>query len=303
MNNEIPQSILNKPIIKIAGIRKYSQFICILFFLLSISCSLFAQEKDYVKHTVTKGETIKDIAARYKVTPYDIYKLNPDSQAGIKEKDIILIPAASHKNMPNTAAAPKPQAASSNPKTHVATAKETLYSIARDYKVSIQDLQGANPGLFEAGLKIGQTVNIPGGGGKVAAGTVVELKHTPVIKKVEAKPSAASADNVVYHIVEPKETKFGIAKKYGMTVKELEEKNPAIAANLPVGYKLIVSGSAKAEGAKPEATKPKPVTHEIVGVSTVQTQTTHKILKNGFANYEVKPKETIYSLTKAFDLT
>jgi len=63
--------------------------ICLLF--LSFSSSAFAQ--NYVKHVVAKGENITQIASKYKVTPYDIYKLNPDAQAGIKERDVILIKA------------------------------------------------------------------------------------------------------------------------------------------------------------------------------------------------------------------
>ena len=67
------------------------------FVLFSLSCSLFAQDKNFTKHTVLKGETIKQIASKYKVTPFDIYKLNPDSQAGIAENDILLIPVSIQK--------------------------------------------------------------------------------------------------------------------------------------------------------------------------------------------------------------
>nr|MBP6586057.1 LysM peptidoglycan-binding domain-containing protein [Flavobacterium sp.] len=52
----------------------------ITFIFLCAINSLFAQPTNYKKHTVQKGETITQIAQKYKVTPYDIYRLNPDAQ-------------------------------------------------------------------------------------------------------------------------------------------------------------------------------------------------------------------------------
>ena len=62
----------------------------IYIFVFLISVSIFGQ--NYTKHTVVKGETIPSIAQKYKVTPYDIYKLNPDSQNGIQPNSVLLIP-------------------------------------------------------------------------------------------------------------------------------------------------------------------------------------------------------------------
>ena len=62
---------------------------CGLFFI----GSLFAQDKA-TTHKVAKGETIAQIAQKYKVSPYDIYQLNPDAQAGISQNTVLLIPKA-----------------------------------------------------------------------------------------------------------------------------------------------------------------------------------------------------------------
>ena len=45
----------------------------------------FAQNQNVIKHKVAKGETITQISKKYSVTPYDIFKLNPDAQKGIDE--------------------------------------------------------------------------------------------------------------------------------------------------------------------------------------------------------------------------
>ena len=53
--------------------------------------SAFSQE-NYTKHTVSKGETITQIAAHYHIKSSAIYALNPDAQKGIKFKSALLIP-------------------------------------------------------------------------------------------------------------------------------------------------------------------------------------------------------------------
>ncbi len=274
---------------------------CIFFF--SVTSSAFAQS--YTKHTVGKGETVTQIAARYKVTPYDIYRLNPDSQGGIKENDVILIPSST---VAKTAETPKVKTTAASGRTHTAEPKETLYSISRKYNVSVDDLKAVNGDALKDGLKIGQVIKIPGSG---SATTVAETK--PAVSKptespakpIQKKAEPADAASGVYHIVEPKETKFGIAKKYGITVAELERKNPAIVSNLPIGYKLTISGTPAAQtAAKQEPVeKPKPVVHEISRPETTKSETTKTTRFSGFANYEVKPKETMFSLSQAFDIT
>lgn len=76
---------------------------------------------------------------------------------------------------------------------------------------------------------------------------------TPI--KIEVKEKAKEAivvlnkeaveENVatVIHEVVAKETKFGIAKKYGISVADLEAQNPNIVKNLYVGAKLNISGA------------------------------------------------------------
>ncbi|MFY7665174.1 LysM peptidoglycan-binding domain-containing protein, partial [Flavobacterium sp.] len=76
-----------------------------LLFVLSVTFNTSAKQDKYVKHTVAQGETITMIAQKYKVTPYDIYKLNPDSQKGIELNSVLLIPPT--VATPTFSAAPK----------------------------------------------------------------------------------------------------------------------------------------------------------------------------------------------------
>lgn len=284
----------------------------LIAFLLMLSFSLpLSAQGNYIKHTVGKGETVTQIATKYRVTPYDIYQLNPDSQNGIKENDVILVPTSlsNEKQVPTSYS--KPKTNSKTLRTHTAKPKETLYSIAREYQVNVEDLKLLNADILAGGLKIGQVIEIPNN-------SASDLPPSPVEKTPKAaEPSAAqpvvekTAYKAAYHIVAPKETKFGIAKKYGMTVAELEQKNPEIVSNLPIGFKLAINGNASA--AEPSKTaekptekpaeKPKPVVTEIKTEETTSTDIVKTYKKSGYANYEVKPKETLYSLSQSFDIT
>lgn len=248
---------------------KYFFAICITALLFNYN--VFSQEKN-ITHKVEKGETMIQIAIKYNVTPYDIYQLNPDAQSGLKPNSVLLIPKSGVKQ--KTIVQAKPIVKTT---THEVAPKETLYGIEKKYGVSDEDLKKANPSLEKEGLKIGQTLVIPSKNSpKTATATVIQEK-------------------VVYHEVLPKETKYSISKQYGITIQELEKKNPEIVSNLPIGYKLIIKGNApKVEKTIPvvetkkEITKPNPV--KVAAAIN-------------YLNYEVKPKETLYSLSKMFGMT
>jgi LysM repeat protein len=269
------------------------------FLALFLSLQAFAQ----TKHTVSKGETITQIAQKYKVTPYDIYGLNPDSQGGIHENDIILIPASGKEKSTTSTTAKSP---GNTPATHTVEAKETLYSISKKYGITVDELKAMNPFLAD-GLKTGQVLKLSAS--KSVSETVPAKKPAPVVTVVKPAPSETKNAKAVSHIVEPKETKFGIAKKYGLTVAELERQNPGTEQNLPVGYKLMISGSAsdekpKAEPkAEPVAEKPKPQVTDIESEAVYNSQPVKTVKRTGFANYEVKPGETIFSLTQSLGVT
>lgn len=248
-------------------------FITVCLAILVFSFNGFSQVKNST-HKVEKGETIAQIAIKHNVTPYDIYQLNPDAQAGLKPGSILLIPkkaTVSNTAIPKTAT-PK---ATTQAKTHKVEPKETLFGIEKKYGVSDEALKKANPDLEKLGLQIGQILVIPSN--NVVSKMVVKTPEKPV-----------------YHEVLPKETKFSIAKKYGMTIEELEKRNPEIISNLPIGYQLLIKGTA-------------PKKDKIVAIEP-QKETSKPIIPKvapaiNYVDYEVKPKETLYSLSKLSGLS
>lgn len=177
-----------------------------------------AQAANYTKHTVSKGETITQIALKYAVTPFDIYRLNPDSQTGIKENDVLLVP----KSVAVKQATPVKTLPS--PTLRIVQPKETWYSLSKEVGLSVEELLALNPKHPE--LKIGDTIVL----------TAVKT----VVKTNTVKPATAASPSSVKHVVQAKETKFGIAQKYGITVAELETQNPTIQAGLQEGTELII---------------------------------------------------------------
>lgn len=263
-------------------IMKYISILITTVFLMSYS--VFSQDK-ISKHTVAKGETINQIAQKYKVTPYDIYKLNPDAQRGLKLDSVLLIPNNSGKpaSTEKSTATAVTSKKSNGTITHEVVAKETLFGIEKKYNISDAALKKANPFLEKDGLQIGQTLVIPSGNSSAK-----DSKTIPATKLVPAKQ-----DQYVYHDVLAKETKYSIAKQYGITVEELEKRNPEVIPNLPVGYRLTIKGVAP----KTAATTAPVVKNE---VKTPVIETSKKV---SYADYQVRPKETLYSLSKTFGLS
>ncbi|WP_293889960.1 LysM peptidoglycan-binding domain-containing protein [Flavobacterium sp.] len=281
----------------------FSIFLTLFSFVFTVS----AKQEKYTKHTVAKGETINMIAQKYKVTPYDIYSLNPDSQNGIQLNSVLLIPPSPviHSSQSPTQ--------SDTPKSHLVQPKETLYSISKQYGVTVDAIKAANGDMLNNGLKIGQNIKIPSGNGQNTVAVSKLAESAKVVAPAVTKPAVVKAapkveipkGETTYHIIEPKETKYGISKKYGMTIPELERLNPQIVSEFPIGFKLVVSGNAVnqavVEITKPavDNTKPNVETTKPSVETTASTSSTKKYLEE----YVVKPKETILSIANDYGMS
>lgn len=277
------------------------QFFIVFLFLISI----FGQAQENVKHTVAKGETITQIAQKYNVTPLDIYTLNPDARNGVKEKTVLLIPSKNKSvKAPVKEAKPEQVLVSKEAKTHIVQAKETPYGLSRQYGITLADLENANPEIKDVGLKIGQTLKIPGSKSapkeapkeltkKEERKAEREEKKAEKEAKKEAKKEEkveVKTSEVVYEVV-PKDTKYSISKRYGISIEELEKTNPSIKTDsLKIGQKLVI----KTDVSKIEVSQKQEIAKETPKQETPNGE---------YASYQVKPKETLYSLSRQFGLS
>jgi cell wall-associated NlpC family hydrolase len=229
------------------------RLIIVLFFF---SVGVFSQEK-FIKHKISKGENLTVIAKKYGVKAKDIQEANPNAPKILKLNSVLLIPNKNVKSAQNsTPSIANNTSVNTTPGSHEVLQKETLWGISKKYNVSVDDLKKANPALETEGLKIGQQIVIPVNTAAIAENTAPETEKPEII---------SSADVDLEVKVQPKETKYAIAKKYGITVKELERQNPSIKAKLPVGYVLKIKTTKEKADAVNALNEPKTLLDESFG--------------------------------------
>ncbi|MCR4823303.1 MAG: LysM peptidoglycan-binding domain-containing protein [Treponema sp.] len=125
---------------------------------------------------------------------------------------------------------------------------ETLYSISRKYSVSVSDLQKVN-NLTDNGIKVGQKIKIPSAESPAPAGQTAKPADSATKTTVtSAKTESPASDG--FYTVQKGETWFGISKKYGITVTDLQKLNGVGAeASLKVGQKIKVPGGKSSSSA------------------------------------------------------
>ncbi|RZJ54403.1 MAG: peptidoglycan endopeptidase [Flavobacterium sp.] len=230
-----------------------NKLIVLLFFL---SFGAFAQE-NFIKHKISQGDNLTVIAKKYGVKAKDIADANPNAPKILKLNSVLLIPNKNKKAADEKA---NSVAVNTTPAgSHEVLQKETLWGISKKYNVSVDDLKNANPTLETEGLKIGQQIIIP------SNNTVASSENTSKNPETENPEIIASTDVEIAVEVQPKETKYAIAKRYGITVKELERQNPQIKAKLPVGYVLKIKTTKEKADAVNAVSTPQPLLNETFG--------------------------------------
>ena len=190
---------------------KNFKFILILFFIGILST--FAQQKKFITYKVLQGETIQSISKRLFITPHDLLKLNPDVKDNVEVDDLIIIPNKDYnpemdiENSDLSSIGAK-DIVVDNFIYHEVLKKETLYSLLKKFEVSVEELNILNPQLVNNGLKFGQILKIP-----------VKISALKISEKEKLTQP---------YLVKPKETKFSIAKNFGISIAYLEELNPKI---------------------------------------------------------------------------
>lgn len=213
--------------------------------ILLIVFSLNLGAQNYQTHTVKAGESIEDIAKQYLVTPFDIFALNPDAKSKLQIGSTLIIPNSKVKNEPIQGEFRE----LIGYKKHKVKRKETLYSLSKKYAVTEDEIKKANRFLYSENLKKGDRIRIP--------------KYRTIINK------QTYSNTVKKYIVQPKEGKWRIAYKFGITVEELEGLNPNLNEVLQPGEQLNVPNISAQE---------------------------EKAIDTTFQYYEVLPKEGFYRL-------
>lgn len=110
--------------------------------------------------------------------------------------------------------------------THKVKKKETLYGLAQQYGVSVEQIKAYNPSVVKQGLKRRMNLRIP------------------VYQNVTVTAPVHTIETETY-LVPPKATKWRIAYTYGVTIQELEALNPSLKEGLKAGQTIQVPVSRR----------------------------------------------------------
>lgn len=267
----------------------YSSVICIFF----ISCGSMAPVTSYESYSVKEGETVQSIAKDRNISESMIYNLNPDSRNGLKANSILILPARKDEQSqePSTEIATsddtdtKPSSSKSTKGLHTVQPGETLYGLSKKYGVTIEAIKQHNKELYTRELRNGERIVIP----QVPKD---EIK-IPIIK---LPPGTQEYE------IQPKDTRYGIARKFNISVTELENLNPNLPDVLTIGDKIIVPSSTYGTDKATE----EEIDNEFEDVSDELTEDDSdesvEIIEE-YEYYVVQPKEGFYRLKVKFGVT
>jgi LysM repeat protein len=244
--------------------------VLLVFYAFAKAYAAPALLQEFVSHQVKEGETVASISKDFGITEKAIYKLNPDAKARIYEGLVLILPSTAQKKATSTT----PLQEDIKFKTHKVKRKETIYSISKKYNITEDILKRYNKQLYKQTLRKGDKIKIPTNLKKA-----VEVTEPNVItpKDNTTTPAAVSTTkDAVDYVVKSKETKYGLARKYGITIAQLEQLNPGMGSGLQEG--------------------------SVIKVPNVQSETQAVIDESQYSFYEVKKGNTMYSLLREFGL-
>lgn len=124
-----------------------------------------------------------------------------------------------------------PGAESADGCTHTVQPGENLYRIAVKNEISVAELRAANPQVTGDIIQPGDVLKIPNCGASGSVSAPTEVADTPI---------APPAGGQVY-TVQPGDTLFAIAQRFGVTIKAIQDANQLENPNrLKVGQELII---------------------------------------------------------------
>lgn len=152
-----------------------------------------------VTHLVKSGETLFGIARTYGISIADLVEANPSTKSGLKSGQQLTIPSNTTK------------IDGDNQQSHyVVKPGDTLYRVALNHNVTLEELLQNNPGVTPDNFKAGETIVIPSPNSELAA----QNKEPETI--------------FVSEKIEKGETFQSISKEYKVSEQQIREANPNV---------------------------------------------------------------------------
>ncbi|MBP1640404.1 MAG: Peptidoglycan-binding lysin domain [Bacteroidetes bacterium] len=227
---------------------KHSWILCVWMFLVVFCVQAWPQQLNYpvveengqkfYQYTVEAKEGLYAVSHKFNVTQADILNCNPSIAEGLKAGQVIRIPLSA-QSLP----------AVTTTRQHTVIKKQTLYSIAYQYGVSVEAVVAMNPTAAK-GIKDGDVLLIPPpqkrGGELKEVGVVenTEIKQHPTIVKEEPKaalvtPKLKVLKNAMHHQVAAGETFYSLSRIYNVSVEAIQNANPTVEV-LKIGESVVI---------------------------------------------------------------
>ena len=212
----------------------------------------------FTAHRVISQETMYSLTRQYEITEAQLRKYNPElNSRGLQTGMVLQIPRYPKKMVEESVEQPE-RIAPIRFISHKVRRKETIFSITQLYDIKEEQLKRYNKTLYSQALQKGMMLQIP---------------KYPTIQEIEEL--GLNFDTIT---VQPQETRWSIAHRFGISLDSLAALNPNISPNssyLSVGQQLRVPIS------------PKELLEEKVQL---------------YESYTVPPQMTLYSLSKLYNI-
>ena len=236
--------------------------------------------QSFIIHQVEEKETLFAISRRYKTPVNDIVQNNDELKHGLKIGQRIRIPFVEKSAIPAGA------------KLHNVAPGETMFSIARTYNVTVNDLMTWNE-MKGNDLSVGQALIIQGAAEtkptapaeapKVAQAPEKKAEPTPSQPATEPRnntttaPSTSTSTSMstggwITHQVTQGQTLFSIARQYDAKVEDIIEWNGLSSNTLSLGQNLKV-GRDKTTAVPTVTSTPPPARSEASASVTTNAST------------------------------
>ncbi|MCX7547648.1 LysM peptidoglycan-binding domain-containing protein [Xanthomarina sp. F1114] len=232
--------------------------ICKIFIFYFLGIFLGFSQDNFNSHVVVKGDNVYRISLKYNVSMNAIYEHNPGSENVITIGQTLKIPTSTTSSQNSQI---------NNKDEYLVVKGDTKYGLSKRYNITIRQLETENPQIIN-GLQAGHRLKLPQLSDK-------QQSNTYLVKKGD--------------------TKWSLSKRFGMSIAEFEEINPNTVPVLKSGDLISTSNNnsatvinqsvATTDSKNPE--EPQSIPPSSNAESTSE-----------FIDYTIKPKETLYGLSK-----
>ncbi len=149
----------------------------------------------------------------------------------IEDINVVKVNPTEKTKAPLVTSTPKEQTEQNNAiytKYHTVEAKETLFSIAKRYGLTVEALRKQNNMTASSVLKVGQLLRI-------------EPQQGPSVSSEAMSTSSNKNSKKRFHTVVKGDTLFNISKRYDLSVEQLKQLNNLSNNTIKIGQQLIIN--------------------------------------------------------------